>query len=55
MSAYQKLNCKDVNKWPKINEKVLTNLKIKIVVQINGKTRDVIVIEKDFEKKKLIN
>ncbi len=45
-----KLNCKDVNELPKINEKVLTNLKVNLVVQINGKTRDMIVIDQDVDQ-----
>ena len=35
---------------PKINEKVLTNLKVNLVVQINGKTRDMIVIDQDVDQ-----
>ena len=50
MKCLDLLNCKDKNKWPKINK---TNVKneIKIVVQINGKTRDIIKIKKDLEEK----
>ena len=44
------LNCKDTNEWPKINEKVLKNIKINMVVQINGKTRDVLNIKKDLNQ-----
>ena len=39
------MNCKNVDEWPKIEKKVLTE--IKIAVQINGKTRDIITIKKD--------
>jgi len=42
------LNCKDVNKWPKINEKALNTAMINMVIQVNGKTRDVINIKKDL-------
>ena len=51
------LNCKDVNKWPKINEKALNTDMINMVIQVNGKTRDVINIKKNLteaEIKKLI-
>ncbi len=41
------LKCKDINLWPKINTNVLENLDINLVIQINGKTRDVINIKKD--------
>jgi len=44
------LNCKEVNKWPKINEKVLKNIKINMVIQVNGKTRDVLSIKKDLNQ-----
>ncbi len=45
------LNCKDVDKWPEINTKVLENLKIDFAVQVNGKTRDIISINKDLSEK----
>ena len=46
-----KLNCKDINKLPDIDEKVFSNLKINLVVQINGKTRDVISVEQGLNEK----
>ena len=42
------LNCKDTEKWPKINETVFDNIKINIAVQINGRTRDILSIEKNL-------
>ena len=46
------LKCKDVNKWPKVNiEGILEE--IKIAIQINGKTRDVLSLEKDLDIKKI--
>ena len=48
-----KINCKETNKWPKINEKVLENLKINMVIQVNGKTRDVLNIKKDLNEKEI--
>ena len=42
------LNCKDINKWPMINEEVFNNIKINIAVQVNGKTRDILSINKDL-------
>jgi len=44
------LNCKEGNKWPKINEKVLENIKINMVIQVNGKTRDVLNVEKNLKQ-----
>ena len=45
------LNCKDVNKWPEIDTKVLKNLKINFAIQVNGKTRDIILVNKDLNEK----
>ena len=52
------LNCTEIDTWPKINEKVLANVKINMVIQINGKTRDILKIEKNLTERdinKLIN
>ena len=43
-------NIKEKNKWPKIDEKILENVKINMVVQVNGKTRDVLNIKKNLNK-----
>ncbi len=45
-----KLNCKDINKLPKINELVLSKLKVNLVVQINGKTRDIVKVDQDIDE-----
>ena len=42
------LSCKDINKWPKIDDKILNNIKINIAVQVNGKTRDILSIDKNL-------
>ena len=47
------LDCEDTNKWPKINIVAIDNLKINMAVQINGKTRDIISINKDLQEKDL--
>ncbi len=47
------LDCEDTNKWPKINIEAIDNLKINMAVQINGKTRDIISINKDLQEKDL--
>ena len=39
-------NCKTKNVWPEIKKDTLEN--VKIAVQINGKTRDIIQIDKDL-------
>ena len=47
------LKCKDVNKWPIINKKAIDNANINMVIQINGRTRDVLNIEKNISEKDL--
>ena len=42
------------NQWPKSEKKVLNNEKVNIVIQINGKTRDVIKMKKNIEEKYLL-
>ena len=51
----QNLNTKNPGQWPKINKETVVNLKIKLVIQINGKTRDVIEIDRDLDEKRVIN
>ncbi len=41
-------DCKDINEWPKIEKNRLEE--IKIAIQINGKTKDVLSIKKDLEE-----
>ncbi len=49
------LNCEKTNNWPDINKKLLSNAKINMVIQVNGKTRDVINIDKDLKESELKN
>ena len=46
------LNCKTVNNWPKILD-IKNTSKIKLVIQVNGKTRDVIDIENNPSEKSI--
>ncbi len=58
LECLENLDCKDTNKWPKINTAVLNEVKINLVIQINGKTRDVLSISKDTDEEevnKLVN
>ena len=41
--------------WPKIDEKYFENENINLVIQINGKKRDVIEIEKDTSEDTIMN
>ena len=40
------LNVKETNNWPTVDTKLILKEKIKMAIQINGKTRDIIDIEK---------
>ncbi len=43
------LNCKDVENWPEIDKKNLVS-EIKFAVQVNGKTRDILNVEKNLKE-----
>ena len=45
---------KNVNIWPTVDGKLELGEKIKIAIQINGKTREIIEIEKDLDEKDVI-
>ena len=51
----QNLSASNLNQWPKIDKKLIVNLKTKLVIQINGKTREVIEVDRDLDEKKVIN
>ena len=42
-------NCKDTEKWPDIEKNTLEE--IKVAIQINGKTKDVLLVKKNLEEK----
>ncbi len=44
------LGAKEVENWPKINTRLILEEKIKIAIQINGKTRDIMEIEKGINQ-----
>ena len=45
------LRCKNSDIWPSFNKKLLEDISINLVVQINGKTRDVIKIKRNASEK----
>ena len=47
------LKCQTINKWPDINKEIFDNIKVNLVVQINGKTRDVLNVQKDIAETEL--
>ena len=48
------LNLKTQQDWPKINKKFLEEGKVNFVIQINGKKRGVLNVEKDMSEDKLL-
>ena len=46
------LNCKNTDNWPKVDKTNVSEL-IKVAIQVNGKTRDIIKIEKDNSEQEI--
>ncbi len=46
------LNCNSVDNWPIVDKKNLLN-EVKLAIQINGKTRDILSIKKDLMEKEI--
>ena len=44
------LDCKELNQWPEIDKKIVENSEIKMIVQINGKTRDVLNVKRNLDE-----
>jgi leucyl-tRNA synthetase len=47
------LDCQKVNEWPEINTSALESASINMVIQVNGKTRDVLNVGKDIAENDL--
>lgn len=45
------MGCKNVNTWPTIQKNI--DQEIKLAVQINGKTRDILTVKKDLIEKEI--
>ena len=53
--AIKDLNYKEKIEWPKADEKYLEEKFVNVVIQINGKKRSLIKIEKDLGDTEVIN
>jgi len=51
----EQLGEKKVNEWPKVNDELILSEKIKLAIQINGKTREIIEVRKDLDEKDAIS
>tara|TARA_B100000767_G_scaffold161808_1_gene151858 strand:- start:19120 stop:21645 length:2526 start_codon:yes stop_codon:yes gene_type:complete len=50
----EKQNAKKINSWPEISDQLIVDEKIKIAIQINGKTREIMETKKDLDEKNVI-
>ena len=46
---------KEYDKWPVISKDLISDEKVKIAIQINGKTREILEVKKDLNEKNAIN
>ena len=51
----EQLGAKDTNTWPISDLALKTEEKIKIAIQINGRTKEIIEVKKDLEEEDIIN
>ena len=51
----EQLGVKTINNWPKAEKNLIDKQKVKIAIQINGKTREIIQVEKDLDEKSVIS
>ena len=51
----EQLGVKDVSTWPEVDGTLILNDKIKIAIQINGKTREIIEVRKDLAEENVIS
>jgi leucyl-tRNA synthetase len=54
LECLEQLGAKEINKWPEINDELVLDEKIKIAIQINGKTREIMETKKDLDEKNVI-
>jgi len=50
----EKLGEKNVEFWPKFDKNLLEKQKIKIAIQINGRTKEVLEVDKDLSEKGIV-
>ena len=51
----EEMNEKEVDEWPTINKKIFSKIKIKVAIQINGKTRGIAEVGKDLSEKQFLS
>jgi len=51
--CFEQLNVNDDHKWPNIESDLLKKKKYDIVIQINGKKRDLITVNQELDEKQI--
>jgi leucyl-tRNA synthetase len=51
----EELGTKDIDIWPVVDRKLIIDERIKIAIQINGKTKEIIEVKKDLDELDVIN
>ena len=51
----EQLGEKDINIWPEADSKLSIRETVKLAIQINGKTKEIIEVKKDLGEKDVIN
>ena len=49
------MGAKDIDVWPEVDSSLSLDQKIKIAIQINGKTKEIMEIKKDLDEKSVLN
>ena len=52
--SLEKLGEKNIDKWPIIKDDLMQNLLIKVAIQVNGKTREIIEAKQNLSEKDLV-
>jgi leucyl-tRNA synthetase len=53
--SLEQLGVKDIDVWPEIDDKLNLDEKIKIAIQINGKTKEIMEVKKNLNEKNVIS
>jgi leucyl-tRNA synthetase len=51
----EQLGVKNIYVWPKVDSSLISEEKIKIAIQINGKTKEIIEVKKDLKEENIVN
>ncbi len=43
-----------MDEWPQVDKKKISKIKIKVAIQVNGRTKGIVQVEKDLNQKQFI-